>query len=838
MSEFVKLKHRLALRLARYTVLVAFFIGLLLSSIQVIDDYQGQEIRIDENIRRILVASSPPANRAVSTLNETMAEEVVNGLLQYAFVTRAEIKDEQGQTLAVANKDLLPSNTRWFTEKITVQSKDYTFELQTAEYVSGGPGHLLLKVNMDQALGPFIDRSLIVVLSGVARNILLASLLMVIFYLVLTRPLERLSRQFLMVRGKIQINQDAEQRLRVSVKHEKNELGLLCDAGNQFIETVQQLLHDKDQSAKALKTSELRLLKLIDRIPQLLVAQNQAGDILFANQQFADFYGQPIKSIRDFKMAGCPKEAAMLGKSRLAHLGACELEKVRDKSLSSNEVLHVHELILTNHNDHPFTFSIQAAPFEYFTEPATLLVASDISEQIKVKDHIALLASHDTLTGLPNRMLLNDRLEVALAGCRRSHEFSAVLFLDLDHFKNINDSQGHVVGDEVLKEVAKILTHTIRNNDTVARLGGDEFVILLQGLSKDDHAATEQVSKVCDKIIEHISQPIHVSDNTLHIGVSIGIVLFPMYEESQDDLLRYADTAMYQAKAQGRNQAVFYQQDMSLVVEQRHTLENELHRALEQQQFVMYYQPQVDQDGHIFGFEALIRWIHPQRGLVPPDEFIPILEASGLILPVSEWIVEHCCEQVALWLAQGFWQPHWHVAINISPMQFYQDNFITLLQQVITRNSIEFRHICIEITETVAIDNIAFTASRLQEIRNLGFAVALDDFGTGYSSLSYLKDLPMDILKIDRSFIKDLEENQKDRAILQAITGVAQALSLLVVAEGVETKEQMKIASDYGGQYFQGYYFYRPMPANDLQEVLSAAVDTNASSKLDPSLTI
>ncbi|MFT4924713.1 MAG: diguanylate cyclase (GGDEF)-like protein [Phenylobacterium sp.] len=808
MADDIKLKHRLALRLARYTVLVAFFIGLLLSSIQVFDDYQDQDKLIDSNIQRILVAASPPATRAVSTLDGGSAEEVVNGLLQYSFITRAEIKDEQGQTLAMTTNPEMPtSNTRWLTERITAQTKDYTIELPTPDYVSGGPGYLSLVVNMDQALGPFIDRSIVVVMSGVVRNIILASLLMVIFYLALTRPLERLSKQFLQVRSKVQLNPDEKHQLNVPENHKDNELGLLADAGNQFIGSVQELLQDKDQSARALKTSELRLLKLIDRIPQLLVAQNQAGDILFANQQFADFYGLHIKTIRDFKMVDASPQM---------QLEAAELDALRLKTLQSNEVLHIHELPLTNHHDHQFTFSVQAAPFEYFTEPATLLVANDISEQIKVKDRIAELASHDSLTGLPNRMLLNDRLSLALATCRRSHEFNAVLFLDLDHFKYINDSQGHVVGDEVLKKVATILTHTIRSNDTVARLGGDEFVILLQGLSKDKESATDHVSKVCDKIIEQISLPIHVAERTLHIGVSIGIVLFPMDEESQGDLLRYADTAMYQAKALGRNQAVFYEQNMSKAVEQRHALENELHKALQEKQFEMYYQPQLDKDSNIFGFEALIRWRHPVRGLVPPDEFIPILESGGLILPVSDWIIEHCCEQVAKWQKLGFWQNHWHVAINISPLQFYQDNFLARLERTVEKSGINFHHVCIEITETVAIENIAFTAARLESIRALGFSVALDDFGTGYSSLSYLKDLPLDILKIDRCFIKDLEENDKDRAILQAITGVAQALSLLVVCEGTETLEQVEISSKFGGQYFQGYYFNRPMPAADL----------------------
>jgi diguanylate cyclase (GGDEF)-like protein len=391
-----------------------------------------------------------------------------------------------------------------------------------------------------------------------------------------------------------------------------------------------------------------------------------------------------------------------------------------------------------------------------------------------------------------------------------------VLFLDLDHFKNINDSQGHSIGDEVLKKVADSLTLTIRKSDTVARLGGDEFVILIQGLSKDRAKAEDYVSKVCDKIIEQLSHPVTVNDRTMHLGVSIGIVLFPIEAKSKDDLLRYADTAMYRAKALGRNKAVFYHQDMSQVVEQRHELETELHLALNNSQFEMYYQPQLDKNGNLFGFEALIRWHHPEKGLVPPDEFIPILESGGLILPVSDWVIKKCCQQVAIWQEAGFWQSDWHIAINISPLQFYQDNFVDVLRNSIIEAGIEFRHICVEITETVAIENIEFAANRLAQVRALGLSVALDDFGTGYSSMSYLKDLPIDILKIDRCFIKDLELHEKDRSIMQAITGVAKVMNLIVIAEGVETPEQVALAGECGCQYFQGYYFNKPVPAVDL----------------------
>lgn len=805
MVEKVELKHRLAVRLARYTVVFAFCIGLLLSSLQVVGDYQNQEDSIDQIIAQILVVSGPPATRAVNTLDSTLAEEVVNGLLQYPFITSAQIKDELGKSLAHSNSRIAPSETLWLTEKITTESKLYDMELKTPDYVGVGPGYLVLQVNMDQALQPFYDRAKIIIFSGVARNILLALVLMALFYFVLTRPLELLAEQFIAIAKQ----PEDGQQLKVAKSHQNNELGRLGVAGNQFVNTVQSLLEDKNLSSEALKKSEMRLLRLIDQLPQMVAAQNADGDILFANQQYSNFYGHSIKSIRDFKLSD----------HKVAALEITHLDTIRSKTLASKAVTFINELELTNHAGKKVSFSVQVAPFEYFNEPATLFVANDISGQIKVQAHIAHLANHDSLTGLPNRTLLNEKINDALNVSLNEDELHAMLFLDLDHFKNINDAQGHSVGDEVLRKVGYNLRSIVRQVDTVARLGGDEFVVLITKLSNDKTLACNYVTNVCDKIIESMTHPVIVDDRRLHLGVSIGIVLFPIGDETKDDLLRYADTAMYKAKEKGRNQAVFYHPSMSEAVEKRQELELELSDALEHNQFEVYYQPQVSAEGKIYGLEALIRWHHPTRGMVSPQHFIPVLESGGLILPISEWVIRQSCEQVAKWKANGFWQDDWHIAINVSPTQFYQDSFVKLLQLCVAKSGIEFKHLCVEVTETVAIDNIEFTAKRLDAIRRLGMLVALDDFGTGYSSMSYLKDLPIDILKLDRTFIRRLDSNPKDRLVTQAITDIAVILNLTVMAEGIESKQQVGMATDVGCHYFQGYYFSKPLPANDLQQM-------------------
>ena len=803
MAEAVALKHRLALRLARYTVILAFLIGLFLSSLQVLGDYQSQESSIDQTIQQILVVSKPPATRAVNTLDTSLAEEVVNGLLRYPFIINARITDELGKPLAQSESRPLTSTTRWITEKISAGNKTYTMALHTPEYAGIGPGHMVLEINMDQALKPFYERSLWVIASGIARNVLLALLLMVIFYLMLTRPLEQLCYQFLKVRDKPQDKHD----LSVSSHNVNNELGLLCDSGNQFINTVQELLGEKDQSAEALKLSEQRLLNLIDHVPQLVVAHNADGDILFANQQYADFYGQSVRNIHEFKLLdsniGGVKESM-------------ELDAIRNKTLRRQTVTSINEITLTNHLGQESTFSIQVAPFEYADQPGTLTVANDISDQIKAQAHIAHLASHDSLTGLPNRVLLYDRLKQSVAAASHQGTVNAVLFLDLDHFKHINDSQGHSVGDEVLKSVSRMLTGMVRPADTVARLGGDEFVILLQDLPKDRALAAQFVQKVCDKIIEQLSRPVLIGERQLPVGASIGVVLFPIENASREDLLRFADTAMYRAKAQGRNQAVFYQHEMTRVVEQRHELEAELNAALQRGQFEMYYQPQLDIQGRVAGFEALVRWHHPEKGIVGPDQFIPVLEAGGMILPLSDWIVRTCCKQVARWQAEGFWQLDWHMSINVSPAQFFQEDFVNRLCVAADDEGIGCKPLCVEITESVAVENRELTEIRLKEIHDRGMLVALDDFGVGFSSMSYLKDLPIDVLKIDRQFVGQLLDDEKDRAVLQAITQVADSLSMIVVAEGVETEDQLALASKMGCRYFQGYLFNRPLSAEDI----------------------
>lgn len=801
MARLISLSNQLSIKLARSSVYVAFLIGLLLSSLQVLVDYHDQEVLIDQTIEQIMVAARPPAIRAVNTLDKRLAREVVEGLLNYNFIEQASIEDELSEQLALVTASFRPSKTEWLTGYFTSTTKTYQTLLKHPGNPALKPGIMTLRINMDSALAPFYDRSQLIFFSGFARNFILSFLLFVLFYFVLAKPLKKLALQF----SAVEIG--GSTKLSVPEAHKSSELGLLANAANGFVNKVELLVLDQIEAEAELTRSKQRLLKLIDQIPQLILAQDSDGKVLFANSGCSLFYHMPKKDLQGKTLSNihhhCPEEIVVL-------------DKIRHLVLQQNKTAHQQEISLTSIKGEISTFVIQIAPFDDYNQPATLLVASNISEQKKIQQHIEQLATHDVLTGLPNRLLFNDRLAHVMANSQRDGQLNAILFLDLDHFKNINDSLGHLEGDKLLVHVAKVLQSTVRQNDTVARLGGDEFVILLENLSKNPSQAQRTTQYITEKILDKFSDPMSVDEHLHHIGASIGIVIFPIDGESVTDLMRYADTAMYQAKANGRKQAVFYEASMSALVEDRQSMENQLHQALKEQQFVVHFQPQVDRFGTIYGFEALIRWQHPERGLVAPNEFIPILESSGLIVPVSDWLIDYCCQQVLDWQQSCFWHNNWHIAINVSPVQFYQQEFVETLAEKINTTGLTGGCICIEITETVAIKNVAFTAARLTEVKALGMSVALDDFGTGYSSLSYLKDLPIDILKIDRSFIKELGHKNKDKSIVEAIIAMAKVLELTVICEGVETDLQLNIASNCGSEYFQGYYYCLPMSAVSL----------------------
>jgi len=435
---------------------------------------------------------------------------------------------------------------------------------------------------------------------------------------------------------------------------------------------------------------------------------------------------------------------------------------------------------------------------------------ADITEQKATEERIRHAAHHDPLTDLPNRLHLQIALQQMLATAHRQGGKLAVMFIDLDRFKLINDTLGHPVGDELLIEVARRLKDCVRESDVLARLGGDEFVIVVLG----DTTISRVTRIIADKIIHRLVQPYLIAGHTLHSSPSIGISLYPNDGENIEVLMKNADTAMYHAKSMGRNNYQFFNAKMNQATAERLQLENQLHGALHDGQFVLHYQPQIDlRSGRLLAVEALVRWQHPQRGLIPPDQFIPIAEENGMIVALGDWILETACRQLRAWRDQG---QHLNVAVNLSLHQLRHPNLAGQIASVLRRHRLTGNDLELEITESAAMKNPETTIKILRQLRDLGIHLAIDDFGTGYSSLSYLKLLPIDCLKLDRSFVKDIEADPNDATICQATIALAHALGLRVTAEGVETKAQRDFLQRLGCDTIQGYLIAKPLPAEQV----------------------
>lgn len=449
---------------------------------------------------------------------------------------------------------------------------------------------------------------------------------------------------------------------------------------------------------------------------------------------------------------------------------------------------------------------------------------TDLSEHKEAEEAIHRLAFYDPLTDLPNRRLLRDRLQLALTSSTRNRHYGAVLMVDLDNFKSVNDSRGHEVGDQLLVEVARRLTACVRQGDTVSRLGGDEFIVMLEDLSVEEAQAAAQAEGVGEKILEAINQPYHCMGVELNSSPSIGICLFNDYTQKTDEIFKRADAAMYQAKNCGRNTMRFYDPDMQASLEARISLEADLRHALQNQQLRLHYQVQVDHTNRVFGAEILLRWEHPQHGLISPADFIPIAEESGLIVPIGAWVLQCACEQIKTWEKNPATRSL-QLAVNVSARQFRQPDFVGQLLDILVRTDINTRMLKLELTESVVLHNITDTIEKMQALKRFGVQFSMDDFGTGYSSLSYLKKLPLDQLKIDQSFVRDIVTDQNDAVIAHTIIGMARNLGLDVIAEGVETEAQRDCLLSRGCAAFQGYLYGKPMPLEAFEAFIEAHSD-------------
>jgi diguanylate cyclase (GGDEF)-like protein/PAS domain S-box-containing protein len=443
---------------------------------------------------------------------------------------------------------------------------------------------------------------------------------------------------------------------------------------------------------------------------------------------------------------------------------------------------------------------------------------TDITRRKATEFEIEQLAFYDPLTRLPNRRLLRDRLRQALAASKRSKREGALLFIDLDHFKTINDTLGHNIGDQLLQETALRLISCVRKNDTVARLGGDEFVVMIENLSPNPSEAAAQARITSEKVLATLGKPYKLGSHECESGPSIGVTLFCDHG-NMDEIMKQADLAMYRAKTAGGSRIRFFDPEMQAAVTARNALAAELRTAIEKRQFSLHFQPQVDHLGNITGAEVLLRWCHPERGLVFPDSFIPLAEETGLIVPLGRWVLENACAQLESW-SKRTETAHLTLAVNVSAHQFHQADFVEQVMAVITYSGADPRKLKLELTESILLNDIEDASAKMSEMKALGLSFSLDDFGTGYSSLSYLKSLPLSQLKIDRAFVTDVASDPNAAAIAKTIVFLAQSLGLSVIAEGVETEVQRDFLGNSGCRDYQGYLFSRPLPLESFEKFL------------------
>ncbi len=551
-----------------------------------------------------------------------------------------------------------------------------------------------------------------------------------------------------------------------------------------------------------LSQQKVRLSSLISAIPDMVFLKDVDGNYVSCNPVFERFAGRLEKDIIGLSDAQLSEKAEA---DRCDHYDQLAMQawqpQVYEQTLTfaDNGYCGQFETIKTAIRDAQGCVT------------GVLGVCRDITERKRSEQQVERLAFYDVLTGLPNRRLLLDRLERAEAACQRTKQLGALLFIDLDNFKDLNDTLGHDMGDQLLAQVAARLVATVRETDTVSRFGGDEFVIMVEGLAPEMGAAAAQAETLTDKLLTDLNVPYLLGAQPHYSTPSIGIALFGSERHSVDELLKRADMAMYQAKAAGRNTQRFFDPEMQAALQARSRMEADLRQGLERGEVLAHYQPVVDAQGRVTGAEALARWQHPERGPISPGEFIPLAEQTGLILPLGQHILCTSCAQLVRWAAH----PHTaqlSIAVNVSARQFRQPDFVAQVLKALADSGANPLRLKLELTESLLLGDVEGTIERMAQLKKVGVGFALDDFGTGYSSLSYLKRLPLDQIKIDQSFVRDVLLDPNDAAIVRTILALAQSLDLAVVAEGVEMTGQLGFLRLHGCEAFQGYLFGRPVP--------------------------
>ena len=788
-NEKQYLSKQLYVKLTWLTLLVGLLIGFAAAIYETFEHYSAEKDGRASEISYLLNASFQTASRAVANHDKALAEEVTHGIMALPAVYRAVISDERGVVLSeVGRSEFEPGMLALF---LFEGKQEYRVALRVADGLNhhdaqGLSGELYVAVDREIIAQQVWEHFLVTLVDESLHSLMIALLLSLIFYYFVTRPLSRLSSML----GGMHPGDMTSVSLEVPTGHGADEIGMV-------VGTMNQLISELRYSEEVLRSDadKLRLHAGIFQNSHDSIAITDAqGNIESVNPAFSAITGYAAEEV--------------IGKNpRILQSGRQDSEfyEAMWKSLLQNGFWTGE--VWNRRKDGGFYagwLSISAlrdaeGKIEHF-----IGVTSDNTEYKAAQERIKQMAFYDQLTGLPNRSLLRDRVDRLFAQMRREESSFAIMFIDLDNFKRVNDSLGHHVGDLLLKEVARRLEECVREVDTVSRQGGDEFVVLLP------ECDSECAQAIAARILASLSIPHGLDGHEVVATPSIGISMFPRDARDFETLTKHADTALYRVKENGRAGFQFFMPEMNVAARKRLEMENQLRKAVENGGFALHYQPQIDRlHGGVVGMEALIRWNDPLLGNVPPDEFIPVAEENGLIVPIGAWVLREACAQNKRWQEMGLATVP--VSVNVSAVQIHQPDFARIVAEVLDNTGLAPEFLDLELTERVVMADVEQSVQIMHELNKLGVGLSIDDFGTGYSSLAYLKRFPLKAIKIDKSFVRDLESNADDRTIAKSIILLAHGLNVAVVAEGGENELQLDILREQGCDTLQGYYFSRPL---------------------------
>jgi len=827
--------------MASIAAVVALVIGLALGAILLMVNYRFASADLATEVERALSGAERSASQAVRSADTSLAQEVVERLLERGYILEATVTDGQGAVLGTGAHPPRQSGARWITRAFGAEHRRQELALGAPD--DAAAARLSVVVDLHRALERQIRPWPAFGILGLAAVLIFGVLVFLAFERSFGRPLAELGAAF----DRLDPAQPGKVRLPLVSGRREDELAELSRAANKFVQASEKRLAQRLETEEALREREVRLQRVAENIPGIVFQQVRHPDGRFT-------YSYVSAGIT--RLHGLDPERVVAERTALMDIIHPDDREQHIAALNeSAQNLTPINMQIRHQAPDGGTLWMHTMSRPYRLDSGAIVwdgVALDITKRKEAEERIQYLAHHDVLTGLPNResFLQNLRRTVAVAEreARKEHETQrsgrtfrerrrtprtfpkarlpgtmfAVLFLDLDDFKGVNDSLGHGVGDMLLKAVAERLQGHMRRSDalaryataTVSRLGGDEFTVILNNLESVDGAAT-----AAQRIIDALAQTFSIEGNTIHTGTSIGIAIYPDDGDTAEQLLRNADLAMYRSKADKVSKYHFYVPEMDADVLARKALESDLRDAVARNELWLCYQPQVEvRSGRIVGMEALLRWAHPERGEISPSEVIPAAESTNLILPIGEWVLQEACAQNKAWQDEGL--PPVAVTVNVSAAQIAYQNVVEVVQKVLSETGLEPQFLHVEVTESVVISHLERALATMHSLRQMGVKVYLDDFGTGFSSLSYLKRFPIDTLKIDRTFVRDIPINADDAAIARAIINMAHSMNMLVIAEGVESEAQYKFLSAEGCDIVQGHYFGRAVPPDEFAEML------------------